>query len=157
MTDMLIWRDAWLLGIKELDDEHKEMARLLNQLVCSGKTADKRVVSIGCAQVGKIDPSITLLHRVNALISHLRNHFKKEEAFLQLIDYPRYLDHKHGHMMEMAEFIQLRRELKESGAHSLDHATLLDIKGWFFNHVISEDKRFASYYFEHYEQRDVAV
>lgn len=137
MNKMLEWNDAWLLGIGELDLEHREMVRLLNRLV-------------------ETNAPEGLIERLDALVFLLRRHFKKEEEFLRAINYPNFDNHKKEHVMEMAEFIQLRRDLESTGGDSLDAATVQSIKHWFFNHVVAEDKRFADFYFQS-QLQDVAV
>lgn len=151
MAEMLVWRDAWLLGIKPIDAEHKEMVRLLNRLAYSSKTPDGRTFTLGVSRKDNGRLPGSLPERIDELIAHLRHHYKKEEAFLKEISYPEYQAHKRDHAMEMAEFIHMRREIKESGVESLDQATLKHLKAWFFNHVVSEDKRFAEYYFKQYK------
>jgi hemerythrin len=48
--------------------------------------------------------------------------------------------------MQMAEFLDLRRDLVEDFSLHLRSATLEEFKHWFFNHVISEDRLYAEFY-----------
>jgi hypothetical protein len=32
-SPLIVWRDAWCLGIEALDADHQELVRLLNQLL----------------------------------------------------------------------------------------------------------------------------
>ena len=139
MTSLLIWREEWLLGIETLDADHQEMVRLMNLLFC--RNAPERG---GDAE----HATPPVLDRLDAVIEHVRVHFGREESFLQSIDYPHYEEHRTEHSLQMAEFIQIRRELEESGAPCIDAETAEGIKRWFFNHAIAEDQRFADYYYE---------
>jgi len=139
MTTLLIWRDEWSLGIDDLDRDHRELVRLLNRLVClddpgSGGTAE----SAGSLAAECLEQ----------VIAHLRLHFGREEAFLQSINYPGFLEHKTEHSLEMAELMELKRLLKVRGARRIDEGTAASLKRWFFNHVIAEDQRYADFYFE---------
>jgi hemerythrin len=146
MSEFLIWRDAWLLGIEALDADHKEMVRLLNALVPAGPVAGDH--SIGAAQAEAADLTReTVRGRLEALISLLRHHFDREESFLRAIDYPGYTGHQREHIMQMAEFTDLRRCLNDSETGCMDEETVQSIKNWFFNHVIAEDRLFADYFF----------
>jgi len=129
MTEPLTWREGWALGIDLLDDEHREMVRLINRLLES-------------------DEPTPLTQRLDALIAQLRRHFETEEVFLRAIDFPGAEDHAREHTMQLAEFVDLRRSVSRDKATSLDPADQESIRQWFFEHVIGEDKRFAIYYRE---------
>lgn len=143
MTDFLMWRDSWLLGIEEIDADHQEMVRLTNRLV------ELRVpVGESAAQAPVGEPSLEALkRRLEELIDKVRTHFDREERFLRAIGYPGYAEHRREHLMQMAEFTDLRRCLERDGSQCMDLQTLQSIKDWFFNHVIAEDRVYAEYFF----------
>jgi hemerythrin len=126
VEDTLTWRDAWLIGIDPLDEEHRAMVNMINRL-------------------GDPEASETLAERLDVLIAHLRRHFKAEEVFLRAIEYPGMVAHCREHAMQMAEFVDLRRQLP-AGRTSLTEAERSEIRTWFLNHVVAEDRRFAEYY-----------
>ncbi|ESQ13934.1 MAG: hemerythrin family protein [Thiohalocapsa sp. PB-PSB1] len=127
MSEPLIWRDDWQLKIDLLDDEHREMVRLINCLFDEAAT----------------NP---LIERLDALIDHLRQHFHAEEAFLREIDYPDVESHCREHSMQMAEFVDLQRSIRRSQVAVLNAVDRQSIRHWFFNHVISQDQRFGQFY-----------
>jgi hemerythrin len=127
MSDYLVWRDDWLIGIDELDADHKEIVRLINRLA---------------------DPSedSPVLQRLEDLAVHLQAHFEREERFLDRIHYPERAAHANEHAMELAEFTLHKRDLTASGAAVMDEASLAGIKTWFFNHAVARDQLFADYF-----------
>jgi hemerythrin len=127
MSEQLIWRPSWELGIESIDADHREMVRLINRLS------------------DPADPA-SLSNRLLDLISHLRRHFRDEEVFLESIRYPQAMEHAREHHVQLAELVVLRRIVGDSNASALDPAELRGIKDWFFNHVIAEDRRFAAFY-----------
>ena len=127
MTDFLIWRDAWSIGIDDIDADHREMVRLINRLA---DPQDQRPI----------------LQRFDALTRHMRAHFAREERFLERIGYPDLTNHANAHIMEMAELTLLRKDLEASGAGVVEDADLQAIKTWFFNHAIAEDRKFSEYF-----------
>ena len=131
-TDFLVWRDNWLLGIDELDVDHKEMVRLINRLARAEGD---------------------LIDNLDDLTAHLQGHFAREERFLEAIAYPEFATHAGDHAIQMAEFAVLRREIVSGERSDLDAGDLQSIKQWFFNHVIAEDRRFAVYYHREYLSR----
>ena len=135
MSDYLVWQDKWLIGIDELDADHKEIVRLINRLA---------------------DPSdeSSVLQRLENLAAQLKAHFKREERFLDHIHFPDRTAHANEHTLELAEFTLMKRELKESGDVAMDKANLEAIKTWFFNHAVAQDQLFAEYYRNDYRERE---
>lgn len=129
MNEQLEWQDDWLLGIDQFDDEHREMVRLINRLLDD-------------------DDDTPVQQRVSDLVVHLRMHFKREEEFLRRIDYPGYCEHKHEHKMELAEVAVLLDKMNNDQNPVFDPFFALNIKYWFLNHVVLEDKRFAVFFFQ---------
>lgn len=127
MSEPLIWRESWLLGIDLLDDEHREMVRLINRLL------------------DETDGS-PVTERLDHLIAHLRRHFDTEEVFLRAIDYPETDAHCREHAMQLAEFVDLRRSVSRGGASVLGPEDRDSIRHWFFNHVVAQDQRFGQFY-----------
>ena len=126
MNEALVWRDAYALGVELLDVQHREMVRLIN-LVLDPGAGD----SAGA--------------RLDALIAHLRRHFETEEVFLRAIDYPLTEEHCREHTLQMAEFVDLRRSIARGG-EAVGAEIRAEVRQWFFNHVVAEDRRFGAYY-----------
>jgi len=129
MSDPLIWRDDWTLGIDLLDEAHREIVRLINRLFDASEQSP-------------------LTARLDDLIALLRRHFATEERFLRAIDYDDTDDHCREHVLHMAEFVDLRRSVTLSGASALDADDQTSIRHWFFNHVVAQDRRFGVFYSE---------
>lgn len=142
MTELLSWREDWCIGIDWVDDDHREMAERLNRLADAVHRAALEPERGGEAGA---DGSL-VLQRLDELIEHIRRHFGAEEAFLRKIAYPGYEAHRREHRIELAELVDLRRSLETEGAAGLDPEILGDVKRWYFNHVIAEDRVYAQYY-----------
>ncbi len=141
MTELLSWRTDWNTGIDWVDADHREMVRRLNRLAeaCRcGPDEPPGAARTPCKEL--------VLERLDDLIEHNRRHFQSEEQFLREITYPRYEEHRREHVMQMAEFLDLRRALDRDLAQSLSRETLQEFKRWFFNHVIAEDRLYADYF-----------
>jgi hemerythrin len=148
MPTRLTWHEGWALGIEELDADHREMLRLLNLLFTEGQVLDGADDDPPEAtQAPGADPP-KVVERLDTVLAHLRTHFAREESFLQSIDYPHFEEHSGEHALEMAELVELRRDLAQRHARCLDEESTAAIKRWFFNHVIAEDQRYAEHYFE---------
>jgi hemerythrin len=146
MTALLVWRDAWLLGIDALDADHREMVRLLNELFGCEEASPARAAPVAHDGSHKN----RLLSRLDAVLIHLRSHFQCEETFLTAIGYPRLEQHRREHAIEMAELVDLQRSIIATDAHCLSEAAAEGIKRWFFNHVIAEDREYAEFYLRNF-------
>ena len=150
----MIWRDTWLLGIRALDKDHKEIVRLMNQLPCCGTPPEVWRAYLPKAQPKSTETPASFIKKFDALISHIRQHFKTEEAFLRSINYPEHHNHTIEHSMDLAEFMEMRYELVESDADALDKKYMMKLKNWFFHHVMVKDRKFADYYQKHRKSND---
>ncbi|WP_295443433.1 hemerythrin family protein [uncultured Thiodictyon sp.] len=137
MAAFLTWLNQWQTGIDWIDDDHREIAAILNRLVeVNGHPLTQ-------------DPEIAqcrVFIVLDALIERTRRHFQAEEAFLRTIRFPGYEGHRCEHAMQLAEFADLRRSLEQDGAMRLSPDTLEEFKRWFFNHVVVEDRDYVDYY-----------
>ncbi len=127
MVEFLVWRPEWLLNIPALDADYYQMVVLINQ-------------------VADTDDSTPLTRRLTALLVHLQQHFVIERDFLRSIQYPELPEHCSDHALALAELIDLQRRVHVTQQTALTVDELQGIKRWFFNHVIAEDRLFASYY-----------
>jgi hemerythrin len=155
MPPELIWQDSWAIGIERMDADHREMLRLLNLFFAASHGRDNSDPEADDpptvpTRVGS-EP-VSLIQRLDDVLEHLRVHFAREENFLQSIGYPSFDEHRSEHALEMAELIELRRELLDRPNQPLDEESAAGIKRWFFNHVIAEDRRYAAYYFAHVDR-----
>ena len=77
------WNESWLIGVQEVDAQHKNLVSLLNQLhqaMSEGKGKDV---------LGGI---------LDGLVSYTKAHFSTEERMLEKIGYPDLLEHKRQHI-----------------------------------------------------------
>jgi len=147
-ANLLVWRDEWSMGIPSLDADHQEMVRLVNQLLSTRHRPSSGRVS----DLGQSDPSVAgppgaqPLVRFEALLDHLREHFRREEALMLSIDYAEFQVHQCEHSLQLAELAELGRQLPSDGSHGFTRESLNWIKRWCFDHLISEDRRLAEAY-----------
>jgi hemerythrin len=126
MSEELVWRESYATGVGLLDDQHRELVRLINRLLDPGDDT-----AVGA--------------RLDTLLAHLRRHFETENVFLRAIDYPLAEEHIREHTMQLAELIDVRRSVARA-AQGLSADDRAAIRHWFFNHVVAEDRRFGAYY-----------
>jgi len=82
MTELLIWRDEYLIGVEELDYEHKDMFGRLNELHEELQQYDNRDNIERC---------------LGEIYSRYLSHFALEEHYMLNNDIPNYREHKKEH------------------------------------------------------------
>lgn len=123
------WRPELSVGEPEIDDEHKELFRLLHRL----ETAD-------------VSESV-LSDIIDRLEHYTRDHFAHEEALMRRWAYPGYDDHVKRHRL----FVEWLHAVKMSYERSVETAfeigaTVNDFLGrWLVEHVQTEDMRYRDH------------
>ncbi|MES9972105.1 MAG: bacteriohemerythrin [Candidatus Thiodiazotropha sp.] len=135
MKPFLFWRDDWLLGLQNLDEQHLQVADAINDLHQSIIHQQEKSQHINTDQINR---------QLSDLAELARCHFKDEEALMRAHNYPGLAEHHREHRLLMAELHAYLREI-EAGTRPFSLATLTALKHWQINHVIYSDKMFADY------------
>jgi len=126
----LKWTEEYSVGVKELDDHHRQLFFLLNNNL-------KSVIE-------KNGDSKTIIEDLKKLQEYAVNHFQAEENLFLKINYP---DAK-AHLREHEEF---RKELRKldilaDGTDDLARLKLLlFLSTWFTKHIMTVDKKYVPY------------
>jgi hemerythrin len=150
------WQDAWNTRIDSVDAEHRELVALLQDLterftrVPGGAHHDAR----SPAPRGETPPARDASTDHDALIAalerlgeHAREHFRHEEELMRLIDYPEIGAHRSEHVLLLAEYVEMVRDLKKQATTHLDPETVSALRQWLVGHMLSADKEYADFYF----------
>ena len=78
----ITWHDEYNVNVSEIDAQHQNLARLVNEL--------NEAVELGLKFK-------VLRKKLSELITNTRIHFDTEEELMQLNDYPHYAEHKAEH------------------------------------------------------------
>jgi hemerythrin-like metal-binding protein len=123
------WKDDYSVGIKKLDDQHRNLVRLLNELydaMHSGK---------GKEVLGKV---------LNELVAYTKTHFASEEALMKMYDYPGYADHRQKHE-KMTQHVYSLVEKFEAGEITSPIQISNFLKDWLSKHILQTDKAYGPY------------
>jgi hemerythrin len=105
MADFL-WHDFLEIGVKFIDDDHKKLLKLMQEI--------KQAI-----EQNNYDKCVVLLA---SLLKESREHFAREEAFLEEVNYPGLEKHKDYHrklliqaetVKQICEGIETEHDLKE--------------------------------------------
>ena len=137
MIEPFPWNDAFAVGDKRLDEEHRRMVGLINQICI-------------CADLGQHAKSISLM---TALQFVAESHARNEDAPLTRIDieiahHPLHTvvdaaieEHAREHRHKLAELRELTERWRAINSHA-DELWLCDeLKAWFIDHTTGYEAR----------------
>ena len=123
------WSDSLNVGVKAIDDDHREMMRMLQRI--------EAAIGEGCLR--------TCTKLVMDFILLTRAHFTTEEKILMDSNFPKFRQHRvtHGQLLaqaiDTAEFINNATHIDEV------EGCLEDLAGFLFHDLIGSDMEFKSY------------
>ncbi|MDR3625341.1 MAG: bacteriohemerythrin [Ignavibacteriaceae bacterium] len=123
------WSDDYSVSIKEIDDQHKKLFDLINDLhdaMKAGKGKD-------------------ILEKVlKELTAYTEFHFSSEEILMQNCKYPDYKQHKVKH----DEFTQKVKEFEQKyldGSFLLSQEIVQYLIDWLTKHIKESDKQYSMF------------
>ena len=126
--ELIKWIEAYSVGIEIIDNQHKELIRLINKLynLYLNKETDN------------------VFEIISALQDYTNYHFKTEEKLFKEKNYPKAAEHIKIHNEFITEVNKLAEEYKNnSNVLSIKAMTLL--QRWLTNHILVEDKKYIKY------------
>jgi len=127
--DGFLWDDSYLIGNKQIDDQHHQLFDLINSLVqnCDdGKDKDKE----------------TIKKALDFLVDYTVRHFNDEEALQIECNFPEYEQHKQLHEDFKNTVTDLVGRYVNSGSYAVLNSDIKSIViKWLVNHVLYEDKK----------------
>ncbi|MCB1915512.1 MAG: hemerythrin family protein [Rhodocyclaceae bacterium] len=133
MGELFEWSDGYSVGVQEIDEQHKELVALLNQLHTAihehhGSEASRRIL--------------------DELADYTRTHFMVEESLMRVSNYPEFEAHKHNHEELIAQ-VQALQEKLDSGQAAITFELLHFLKVWLTRHINEADKHFGDFFTQH--------
>ncbi len=124
---MFQWEDKYSVGIQSIDNQHKELFRILEKLLEAMKK--------GLAN--EITTQIIMELESYALI-----HFQKEEFFFQRFNFQGSVAHITEHQKFLQKVVSLKSDIK-SGKITLTFELLNFLKDWIDHHILVIDKEYT--------------
>lgn len=130
--EKIIWNDSYSVGIKEIDQQHKKLVEMINQLI------DASGVSVR---------SETVSDTLTGMTNYAMYHFQTEEDLMREYEYPQYDAHHLAHMgfiRKTAEMAAAAIELEQTVPVEL----LSFLKDWLINHILKSDMQYKDFFNE---------
>jgi hemerythrin len=125
----MAWSDKLSVGIRAIDEEHKGLLSLINELYDA--IGDQR----GRQILGKA---------LDELVNYTKVHFADEEELFRIAGYPQAAEHKRQHEYLTKQVLQIQ-ERYNSGAPALTLEVMTLLKDWLFDHILVSDIKYGTY------------
>jgi hemerythrin len=130
----LEWNAKLETGVERIDNQHKELFRLVNNVLESGQEV-------------KIEDTLKFLG------DYVVQHFADEEALQVASQYPGLSEHKEIHTSFIKVFLDLRSQLSNAKNDDEREIVIMSLNGtaadWLVNHIMGQDLKFADWYKAH--------
>jgi hemerythrin-like metal-binding protein len=124
------WKDTMSVNVKEIDDQHKKLISLINELH-------------GWIQAG--EKKDFLGDVLEELINYTRYHFSAEERRMKEFSYIGYVEHKREHD-DFTDKILSLKEKYDKGEKALSSEVSSFLKDWLTNHILGTDKKYTPFF-----------
>lgn len=126
---MIHWDEKLSVGIRQFDDHHKELIRIINEIFESTQRKEEYHF---------------LKNLIFELVSYTKYHFSAEERIMMKNNY----QHLNDHMIEHKKLTnQVVKFLEDYSLHKKNLAddVLEFLKKWLIDHILSTDKKMGEY------------
>ncbi len=123
------WSDRYSVGIRRIDEQHRELVNLLNRLY------EAMYQGHGRDALGKV---------LDGLIRYTARHFAAEEELMRRHGYGAFESHREKHR-KMAEKVASLQARYRSGEISSPVQISNFLKGWLTQHIMETDKAFGDF------------
>ena len=129
MTDtFLIWDDSFLIGIEELDHEHKVLIDDINRL---------HEELAGNQEKSEIAKCLGDVH------ARMQAHFALEEHVMKEHEYEFFDEHKREHDAFLDNFTECMMQFLNDAGGSFKNPIEDCLKHWVMDHIITSDKKMS--------------
>lgn len=125
----LTWKHEYSVGIQSIDNDHKKLLNLINQLQTAslyytGEEFEKNALK--------------------ELIEYTKFHFQREEDLMEQYQYPDFGPHKEQHKIMVAKVSQMVEQYEKDADKSIDE--LLEfLKEWLIRHINGTDQEYSEF------------
>lgn len=138
--EYLEWnKETMGLGIKLIDDQHKELLNIINKLSTS---------------INEHSQANDILVIVDELINYATYHFSTEEKIFDEFNYNETINHKKEHEVFVKKFLKIKDRIKTDKAYLNQNSIEIAedifsyIINWFLNHIVCSDRKYVELFKE---------
>ena len=125
----MTWDDNFIIGIKEIDDQHKILVGMINNLHDAMRDGKGKLI------LGEI---------IEGLSKYTKTHFLNEETLFDKYNYPETDAHRKEHNNFINQIAEFQQGFAE-GKLSLSIQVMNFLKDWLKSHILDTDKKYAPF------------
>lgn len=122
------WSDAFLIGIEELDFEHRRLIEDINEL---------HRELLARADVARIGDTLS------RILSRMQAHFALEEHVMLSHKYPHYAEHKAEHERLLDDYTDLMTKCERDRALPERDKVERVLRDWIVDHIVTTDRKMS--------------
>jgi len=130
--EVVKWSEDFACGIKIVDDQHKGLLDLINDMFSHASGNDD-------------EEQEYFKQVVEKAVDYVRIHFATEEKIMQQTKFVGYAEHKKAHESFILEVLDNARAFQKEKKINLEEFTGF-LKGWVLTHVAIMDKQYFSHF-----------
>lgn len=119
------WKEEYSVGIRLIDDEHRELVELIDELESASRTLDNQA---------------TLRHVLAELQRYVITHFTVEEELMRLYEFPGFEHHKKIHDAFRDKINTIAEHFSEGEIEIVSPLMHL-LKDWLTSHILTQDRQ----------------
>jgi len=143
-VSLMTWTSAMSVGVPELDEDHRVLIRIINQLAESETDDDHAGILRQC---------------LYSLLRYAEFHFAREEKVMIACDFPALTHHKEEHRAFTSHMQDLANALDDTelpAAEIVNQDLLYYLKDWLNHHILIEDMAYRMLAESHPSAREAA-
>jgi hemerythrin-like metal-binding protein len=123
------WKDEYSVGIDSIDQQHKKLLNLINQL--------QTAVDYSTGEEFEREA-------LDELVDYTKTHFTYEEGLMEQNDYPDFEPHKAQHVEMFNKVEEVLAEYDKDPDTAMSNAVEY-LKDWLIKHINGTDKQYSSF------------
>src|SRR5512142_402549 len=128
----LVWDERFSVGILALDEQHKELMAMINQLI------DHEEADTGSEHIAEI---------LDRMTRYAEYHFHTEEQLLTEYSYPENPSHEKEHTRFKTQIARFCMDAIHRNK-DLRNEILFYLRNWLKNHILKSDMKYKSFFQE---------
>jgi len=128
----VVWSNSYSLGIKVIDDQHKGLLDLVNDLFSH-------------ATGNEYEERIYFKEVIQEAVQYVKTHFTTEEKILIAGKFPEYAGHKKAHDEFVLTVIQTAKDYEAGKRYTLEKFAYF-LKDWILSHIAVMDTQYVQYF-----------